>query len=107
MDADIAQRMQAAIRGASHQQRAGCGVEPEIASVAVEPGLVVDGDPPAQEDLIALGGKHVRAMQQLRVGHDRTSAAQPLADRGNALRKVHLGNSLILFDCACRLNPTR
>ena len=91
MDADIAQRVQAALAVASHQQRAGGGVEPEIAAIVAEPGLVVGSDPSAHEDSVSLGGEYIRATQQLRVGDYRVDTTEPLADRGDAFRKIHWG----------------
>ena len=91
MNADIAQRAQMAFGITGQQNRAGGGLESHIAAAFLDARLMIDGDPRAQKQPLALGGEYIGAIQQLRVGDNRTLSTEPLSNRGDAVRKVHFG----------------
>jgi hypothetical protein len=91
VNADIAQRMQAAVAIAGYDHRAGGGIEPKIAAVLVEPCRVIYGHPRSGKDPFALGGEDIGFVKQGRIGHNVARSAQLLAESGDAGRKIHRG----------------
>ena len=96
MDADIAQRMQAAVAVAGDDHRAGGGIDPEIAAVLVETCRVIHRHPRSGKDPLTLGGEDVGLVKEGRIGRDFARPAQLLTHSSNAGRKVHQEGPLVV-----------
>ncbi len=90
MDADIAQRVQAAFAVARHDDRAAVGIEPEVAAGIGEPRHVVCGHPWSGKDPLPFGGEDRGFVKQSRIRRNLAVLAKLFAESSNAGWKVHL-----------------
>ncbi len=96
VDADIAQRMQAAALITCYEHRARRGVAAKIADILAEAGFVVDSYPWLSKDPLALGGEHVLAVEKGRIGRNFARFGQLPFEGDDAGREFHRLGSLIV-----------